>query len=145
MLYGISNLITFCNSHVRKKGVALILLGWSRRCLTQCTACCFRTFLTVGVKLVLWSLHSFTALRSKLKVDVSLRERLRGTVPLFHSREWPEVAHVMDTSCWPWCLLTCCWYLFQMACMKKLFSSCFYLQMLMLGFPKDTAASKTYW
>lgn len=137
---GISALITFYNSQARKKGIALILQGWNTRWLTQLLGCHFRTCLRVGVKLVLWSLHSFTALRSKLKVGVSLCGRLGGTVPVSHSCEWTEVAHAMDSRCWPWRLLTCCWYLFQMACMKKLFSSCFYLQALMLGYRKDTAA-----
>lgn len=133
------------NSQARKQGIALILQGWNTRWLTQLLGCHFRTCLRVGVKLVLWSLHSFIALRSKLKVGVSLCGRLGGTVPVSHSWEWTAVAHVMDARCWPWRLLTCCWYLFQMACTKKLFSSCFYLQALMLGFRKDTAAWKTYW
>lgn len=85
-------LVTFCSFQARKKVIALILLGWSRRCLNEFSAYCFRTFHRAGVNLPLWSLHSFIPLRVKLHVAVCAQD----VVALFLCPfpEWPEVALV---------------------------------------------------
>lgn len=142
VLCRISGLITSCNSQAREQGVERLLLGCGGWCLIQFLLLHFWGFLWVGVKLFPrypW----LTTLRSVLQVAVSLCETC-GSVLMSRCCQRPELADVMALRCWPCCLLTCCWYLFQVLCAKQLLS-CFYLRVLMLGFVKDTSASMKDW